>query len=91
MAEYISLITEELGISVGFLTILFVWSFVWMLLALWKAAKKGSVAWFIILAIINTVGILPILYIFVFSKMKKKPSKKKTSKKKSTKKSSKKK
>ncbi|MEJ2267780.1 MAG: DUF5652 family protein [Nanoarchaeota archaeon] len=46
------------------------WSAVWKLLALWKSARKGSAVWFIVLALINTVGILEILYIFVFSKMK---------------------
>jgi hypothetical protein len=35
---------------------------------MWKAAKNGSVAWFIALMIFNTVGILPILYLYVFSK-----------------------
>ena len=70
MAEYLTTITEQLGISIVLLVVIFAWSMVWKLLALWKSARKGSVAWFIILAIFNTVGILPILYIFVFSKMK---------------------
>ena len=46
-----------------------IWSTVWKLLALWKAANEGSVIWFIALAIFNTLGILSILYIYVFSKM----------------------
>jgi len=70
MAEYLTMITEQLGVLTLLLVIIFIWSYVWKLLALWKSAKKGSVVWFIILAIFNTVGILPILYIFVFSKMK---------------------
>jgi len=49
-----------------------VWDGVWKLIALWKAATKRSLAWFIILAVINSAGILPILYIFVFSKSGKK-------------------
>jgi len=77
MADYFSTITSQLGISIWFLIIIILWEAVWKLLALWKAARKGSVVWFIVLAIFNTVGILPILYIFVFSKMKKKSKKKK--------------
>ncbi len=88
---YFELIAIELGISVGlFTTLLYLflaWSMTWKLLALWKAARKGSIPWFVILAIFNTVGVLPILYIFVFSHLhqvkpvaKKKPAKKRKKK-----------
>jgi hypothetical protein len=50
------------------LTALIVWSLAWKGVALWKAARNESKPWFIALLIINTVGILPILYIFIFSK-----------------------
>ena len=52
-----------------------IWEGIWKLIALWKSARKGSIILFICLAIINTAGILPILYIFVFSKMDKKVKK----------------
>lgn len=58
-----------LGGVTGFLLIpLMIWSFVWKGWALWKAAKNNSQVWFIILLIVNTLGILEILYIFLFSK-----------------------
>ena len=44
-----------------------VWSLPWKGAALWKSARKAHLGWFIILIIINTLGILEILYIFVFS------------------------
>ena len=53
--------------ALGF-TLLVVWSGVWKGIALWKAARNGSVPWFILLLIVNTLGILEILYIYVFSK-----------------------
>jgi len=68
--NYLVTISEALGVSMFMLIIILVWSYIWKLLALWESARKGSVAWFIILAVVNTVGILEILYIFVFSKMK---------------------
>lgn len=49
-------------------SILAVWSIIWKGIALWKAARNSAKAWFIVLLIVNTVGILEILYIFVFSK-----------------------
>jgi len=70
-------VLSELGAGfIAFILVASLWETVWKLIALWKAARKGSLAWFIVLAILNTVGILPILYIFVFSKMGKKQSSK---------------
>ena len=46
------------------------WSLIWKGLALWKAARKGENVWFIALLIVNTLGILEILYIYAFSKPK---------------------
>ncbi len=57
------------------ISLIVIWEVVWKLSAMWKAAKKNSVVWFIILAVFNTLGILPILYLFVFSKIKSKRKK----------------
>ena len=46
------------------------WSLVWKAFALWKAAGQKDKVWFVALIILNTAGILDILYIFVFSKRK---------------------
>lgn len=45
-----------------------IWSIIWKGLALWKAARLGHKGWFIGLLVINTAGILEILYLYVFSK-----------------------
>ena len=73
--EYLETIAGEVGIAVWLIAIILIWSLVWKLLALWKSARNKHLAWFIVMAVINTVGILPILYIFVFSKLKYKPIK----------------
>ena len=46
-----------------------IWSLVWKGIALWKAGRKDQPIWFIVMLVVNTVGILEILYIFIFSKM----------------------
>lgn len=46
------------------------WSLFWKGLALWRAAKNQSKVWFIVLLIVNTMGILEILYLFVFGRKK---------------------
>ena len=48
-----------------------IWSLPWKAVALWKAARNDNKWWFVILLLVNTVGILEILYIFIFAKQKK--------------------
>ena len=48
--------------------LLALWTIPWKGVALWKSARNGSRVWFILLHLMNTVGILEILYIFIFSK-----------------------
>ncbi len=69
-----------LGISAGALALLIViavWDGVWKLIALWKSARNNHLIWFIFLAVLNTAGILPIIYIFGFSMPKKAKKKRK--------------
>ncbi len=47
------------------------WSLPWKAVALWKSARQNQKWWFITLLVVNTIGLLEILYIFVFSKKKK--------------------
>lgn len=73
MVEKISVL---FGVSykVAFFLLIFVivWSMSWKLLALWKAARKNSLVWFVVLGIVNTLGILEIVYLFIISEIKKK-------------------
>jgi nitrogen fixation/metabolism regulation signal transduction histidine kinase len=72
--SFVGVMANSWGISVStlvfILLVVVVWELVWKLAGMWKAAKKNSPIWFVIIAVFNTVGILPILYIYVFSKMK---------------------
>jgi predicted permease len=45
-----------------------IWDGVWKMIALWKSARNDQLGWFICLAIFNTAGILPIIYILWFQK-----------------------
>ena len=60
------------GLLVGFgvlgVLVVAVWSIYWKGMALWHAARKGEKVWFVVLLVVNTVGILEILYLYVFSK-----------------------
>ncbi len=47
-----------------------VWSMAWKGVALWRAGRNSHLVWFILLFIVNTLGILEIIYIFAFSQKK---------------------
>jgi hypothetical protein len=59
-------------LSSPIIIIFFMWDVIWKATALWKAARHNQLYWFIAIAILNTVGILPIIYIIFFQKDKKK-------------------
>lgn len=48
-------------------TAVLIWVLAWKGVALWTAAKANSKKWFVALLVINTLGILDILYIYCFS------------------------
>ncbi len=48
------------------------WDLFWRGKALWRAAQKSQLYWFIALLLVNSMGILPIIYLVFFSKSKKK-------------------
>jgi hypothetical protein len=41
------------------------WDAVWKLIGMWRAGRNNDLAWFICIAIFNTLGILPIIYILM--------------------------
>lgn len=65
------------GLFTTLLVPLVLWTLIWKGWALWRAAKNDSKPWFIALLLVNTMGILEILYLFVFGREAKKASKKK--------------
>lgn len=62
-----------LPLFVAVIILLVIWDGIWKVIAMWKSARNNQLAWFICLAIFNTVGILPILYIMCFQKIKSPP------------------
>ena len=50
--------------------LLAIWSFLWKGYALWIAAKHNHKGWFVVLLIVNTLGILEMIYIFGVVKKK---------------------
>lgn len=42
-----------------------IWSLIWKGLALWRAAQRKQLAWFVVMLIINSAGLIPILYLLI--------------------------
>jgi hypothetical protein len=55
---------------VPILILLAIWETVWKLIGLWKSARNNHLIWFVCIAIFNTVGILPIIYILIHRRKK---------------------
>jgi methionyl-tRNA synthetase len=50
------------------LLLILMWSMVWKGLALWRSARNNHKVWFVILLLVNTVGILEIIYLILIDK-----------------------
>lgn len=50
--------------------ILAIWTLFWKGVALWHAARRKNSAWFIVMLLINTAGILELVYLFAVHKTK---------------------
>jgi hypothetical protein len=60
-------LTASAGVG---LLLLVVWSLFWKGLALWHSGRRGQPWWFVVMLVVNTVGILEIIYLFVILKLK---------------------
>lgn len=47
-----------------------IWSLFWKGLALWHSARKKNKVWFIILLVVNSLGLLDAFYLFYVEKIK---------------------
>ncbi len=52
--------------------LLVVWDLAWRGKALWRSAQAKQLGWFIALLLVNSLGILPIIYLAFFQKKGKK-------------------
>jgi hypothetical protein len=55
-----------------------VWDLFWRGKGLWRAAKNSQLYWFIAMLVVNSLGILPIIYLLFFQKKKESANLKKT-------------
>ena len=61
-------IMQVLNPNSPILYILIAWTMIWKGTALWHSARNKQLRWFVALLIVNTVGILEIIYLIFFKK-----------------------
>ncbi|MES2087583.1 MAG: DUF5652 family protein [Patescibacteria group bacterium] len=52
------------------LLLLILWSLFWKGLALWHSGRRGQEYWFVVMLLVNTAGVLEIVYLFLIIKLK---------------------
>lgn len=50
--------------------LLLIWEAVWKIFSSWRAGRNNQPVWFVFLLVLNTIGILPIVYLVWFQKNK---------------------
>lgn len=63
MANFIH---DNIVLFVVFVSLLAIFDIILKLIAMWKSAKRDQLGWFIALGIINSIGILPIIYLLIY-------------------------
>ncbi|HPI67024.1 MAG TPA: DUF5652 family protein [bacterium] len=66
---------EQLLQNQNLLLLILVWSLFWKGLALWRAARKNDRVWYIVILIVNLLGLESIVYLLV-TKSEEKPESK---------------
>lgn len=56
-----------LGLFSPIVWVIIIWSVIWKGWALWRAARNNHLTWYVVLLVVNLVGLLEIIYIFFFS------------------------
>ena len=64
----INILADWVGIHPVFIALAIIWTLVWKGMALWRSAELRQKYWFIAILLINTLGILEIIYLFLVAK-----------------------
>jgi hypothetical protein len=73
-SEVFNLLLGSSAFNISFpwwMGILIVWELIWKAIALWKCGRNNQPVWFVFILVLNTFGILPIIYLLWFQKKEK--------------------
>lgn len=61
-------VSDLLGVHPLWIALALIWTLAWKGLALWRASTLRQKGWFIAMLVINTLGLLEIIYLFLVAK-----------------------
>ncbi|MBI2665371.1 hypothetical protein HYX12_01990 [Candidatus Woesearchaeota archaeon] len=67
MMEYMYSIYQEPGWMIIGVTLVGLWSLIWKGIGLWYTGKYQQKGWFIAILFLNTLGLLPMIYLLWFN------------------------
>jgi hypothetical protein len=56
------------GWLIALIVVLAIWETVWKGIGLWRAGVDRNLLWFVLMFVLNTAGVLEIIYIFAISR-----------------------
>jgi divalent metal cation (Fe/Co/Zn/Cd) transporter len=54
--------------QVSLLALFVIWELVWKGIGLWRAGRNNQFGWFLIMLVVNSLGIVEMIYLFSFQK-----------------------
>lgn len=66
--ESVNILAEWVGANPLLIALAIVWTLTWKGFALWKSAELRQKYWFIVILLINTLGVLEIIYLFFIAR-----------------------
>ena len=66
--ESLNLLSQMAGVNPFWIAGAVIWTLIWKGLALWRSAQLRQKYWFVAVLIINTLGVLEIIYLFFVSR-----------------------
>jgi hypothetical protein len=57
-----------IGLLIPLLLLVALWDGAWKAIGMWRSARHNQLAWFVCIAIFNTAGMLPIIYLLLCQK-----------------------
>lgn len=68
IASNVNILADWLNAHPAMAGVLIVWSLIWKGFALWKSAGLRQKYWFMVMLVLNTMGILEIIYLFAVAR-----------------------
>jgi len=56
------------GALLALIIVLSIWEMIWKGVGMWKSARNDQLGWYVFILILNTAGILPIIYLLFFQR-----------------------